>query len=111
MIRDRAPQVGAGLALVVLLLLVVLDLSVAPEYAVLTALFSLPPLIACAVVPVPGTAVISSAGRRRGVRLRLLERGHRRHRPAERAAHQRGPGGRRGGRDRGRAGPPRAQVR
>ena len=60
MIRDRAPQVGAGLALVVLLLLVVIDLSVPPEYAVLTSLFSLPPLIACAVVPVPGTAVISS---------------------------------------------------
>jgi serine phosphatase RsbU (regulator of sigma subunit) len=58
---DRTPWVGAGLALFVLALLVVLDLSIPPEYAILTALFGLAPLIACAVVPAWGTAAIAAA--------------------------------------------------
>jgi serine phosphatase RsbU (regulator of sigma subunit) len=61
MMRDRAPVIGAWLAIAVLVLLVVIDLSVAPEYAVLTPLFALAPLIACAVVPVAGTAAIGTA--------------------------------------------------
>jgi serine phosphatase RsbU (regulator of sigma subunit) len=54
--RDRALLVGSALASVVLVLLVVLDLAIPPDYAVLTALFGLVPLIACAVVPAWGTA-------------------------------------------------------
>jgi len=56
MMRDRAQVVGAVLAALVLGLLVVLDLMIPPDYAVLTALFGLVPLIACAVVPAWGTA-------------------------------------------------------
>ena len=54
--RDRAQVVGATLAALVLGLLVVLDLTIPPDYAVLTAMFGLVPLIACAVVPAWGTA-------------------------------------------------------
>jgi serine phosphatase RsbU (regulator of sigma subunit) len=60
MTRDRAPVFGAGLALLALALLVAIDVSVPPEYAVLTSLFGLAPLIACAVVPTPGTAAIGA---------------------------------------------------
>ena len=58
--RDRMPLVGAGLALLVLVVLVTVDLSIPPGHAVLTSLFGLSPLIACAVVPVPGTAAIGA---------------------------------------------------
>ena len=51
--RDRMPLVGAGLALLVLVMLVTVDLSIPPGHAVLTSLFGLSPLIACAVVPCP----------------------------------------------------------
>jgi phosphoserine phosphatase RsbU/P len=60
MTRDRTQIVGAGLALLVLVLLVLLDASVPPQYAILTGLFGLAPLIACAVVPAAGTAGIAS---------------------------------------------------
>jgi serine phosphatase RsbU (regulator of sigma subunit) len=60
MTRDRVPLFGAGLALTVLALLVVVDTSIPPDYAVLTSLFGLAPLIACAVVPVAGTAGIGA---------------------------------------------------
>lgn len=60
MTRDRTQMFGAGLALLVLLLLVLLDATIPPQYAILTALFGLAPLIACAVVPAAGTAVIAS---------------------------------------------------
>ena len=58
--RDRMPLFGAGLALLVLVMLVTVDLSIPPGHAVLTSLFGLSPLIACAVVPVPGTAAIGA---------------------------------------------------
>ena len=58
--RDRMPLFGAGLALLVLVVLVAVDLSIPPGHAVLTSLFGLSPLIACAVVPVPGTAAIGA---------------------------------------------------
>jgi phosphoserine phosphatase RsbU/P len=58
MTRDRTQGFGAGLALLVLALLVVVDVSLPPETAVITAMFGLAPLIACAVVPVAGTASI-----------------------------------------------------
>jgi serine phosphatase RsbU (regulator of sigma subunit) len=60
MTRDRAPLFGAALALVVLVLLVVVDLSIPPDYAVLASLFGLSPLIACAVVSATGTAGIGA---------------------------------------------------
>ena len=58
MTRDRAPAIGAALALAALVVLVVLDVTVPPDYFVLTAMFGLPPLIACSVVPARGTAAI-----------------------------------------------------
>jgi hypothetical protein len=58
MTRDRTQLIGAALALLVLAVFVGLDLAIAPEVAILTALFGLAPLIACSVVPVRGTAVI-----------------------------------------------------
>jgi len=61
MTRDRTQLVGAALASVVLVFLVILDLLIDPGVAVLTSLFALAPLIACAVVPAPGTAVIAVA--------------------------------------------------
>jgi len=60
MTRDRTQMFGAGLALLVLMLLVLVDVTIPAEYAILTALFGLAPLIACAVVPAGGTAVIAS---------------------------------------------------
>lgn len=60
MVQDRAQVVGAGLAALVLVLLVVLDLTIPPDFAVLTAMFGLVPLIACAVVPTWGTAVFAA---------------------------------------------------
>jgi len=60
MTRDRTQVVGAALALLALVVLVVLDLLIPPDYAILTPLFGLPPLIACAVVPVRGTAGIAA---------------------------------------------------
>ena len=60
MTRDRAPLFGAGLALLALALLVAIDVTIPPGYAVLTSLFGLAPLIACAVVPTPGTAAIGA---------------------------------------------------
>jgi serine phosphatase RsbU (regulator of sigma subunit) len=60
MTRDRVPLLGAGLALTVLALLVVVDTSIPPDYVVLTSLFGLAPLIACAVVAAPGTAGIGA---------------------------------------------------
>jgi serine phosphatase RsbU (regulator of sigma subunit) len=59
MTRDRTQVVGAALAVLVLALLIVLDLSMSPDVVILTALFGLPPLIACAVVPASGTAAIA----------------------------------------------------
>ena len=59
MTRDRTQVFGAGLALLVLVLLVILDATIPPQYAILTGLFGLAPLIACAVVPTRGTAVIA----------------------------------------------------
>jgi len=59
MTRDRTQVFGAALALLVLVLLVALDAAIPPDVVVLTALFGLPPLIACAVVPARGTAVIA----------------------------------------------------
>ncbi len=59
MTRDRTQVFGAGLALLVLVLLIILDATIPPQYAILTALFGLAPLIACAVVPARGTAVIA----------------------------------------------------
>jgi serine phosphatase RsbU (regulator of sigma subunit) len=58
MTRDRTQAIGAALALVVLAVLIGLDLAIAPDVAILTALFGVAPLIACAVVPVRGTALI-----------------------------------------------------
>ena len=57
--RDRTQLVGMGLAVFALVLLVVVDVSIPPEYGVLTSLFGLVPLIACAVVPGWGTAAIA----------------------------------------------------
>jgi phosphoserine phosphatase RsbU/P len=59
MTRDRTQVVGAALALLVLVVLVGLDLLISPDHAMLTPLFGLAPLIACAVVPVRGTALIA----------------------------------------------------
>ena len=58
MSRDRVSLLGSGLALLVLALLVAIDRSIPPDYAVLASLFGLSPLIACAVVPASGTAGI-----------------------------------------------------
>jgi phosphoserine phosphatase RsbU/P len=58
MTRDRTQLIGAALALLVLAAFVALDLAISHDVAILTALFGLAPLIACAVVPVRGTAVI-----------------------------------------------------
>ncbi|WP_051551362.1 PP2C family protein-serine/threonine phosphatase [Nocardioides sp. URHA0020] len=57
--QERVQLVGAGLAVFVLALLVVLDLAIPPDFAILTALFGMAPLIACAVVPARGTAAIA----------------------------------------------------
>ena len=57
--RDTAQLVGAALALTTLAVLIVIDLSVPPDYAVLTAMFGLAPLVACAVVPARGTAALA----------------------------------------------------
>ncbi|GAB7007206.1 PP2C family protein-serine/threonine phosphatase [Nocardioides sp. AN3] len=61
MTRDRMQAAGAALASSVLVLLVVIDASVPPDAVILTALFGLAPLIACAVVSAGGTAAIASA--------------------------------------------------
>src|SRR6476619_4182998 len=58
MTKDRVPAFGAAAAVLVLVLLVVVDLSVPPDLAILTGLFGLAPLIACAVVPPLGVAAI-----------------------------------------------------
>src|SRR3954447_12923751 len=58
MTKDRVPALGAALAVLVLLLLMVLDLAIPPDFVILTALFGLAPLIACAVVLPRGTAAI-----------------------------------------------------
>ena len=58
MTRDRAPAIGAALALASLAVLVLIDITVPPDYFVLTAMFGLPPLVACSVVPARGTAAI-----------------------------------------------------
>ena len=55
--RDRAQVVGTGLAVLALVLLVVLDILVPPDFAVLTSLFGIVPLIACAVVPAVAAAI------------------------------------------------------
>ena len=80
---ERVQALGAALALLVLVLLVVLDLWIPPDYAVLTALFALAPLIACAVVPVRGTALIAglAASAAATVRACGMARGARRSRP------------------------------
>jgi sigma-B regulation protein RsbU (phosphoserine phosphatase) len=61
MTRDRTQLIGAAVAYVVLVVLVVLDLAVPADTAVLTSLFGIAPLIACAVVPARGTAMIAVA--------------------------------------------------
>ena len=58
--RDNTQWAGSALALLALALMVVLDLAIPPDYAVLTSLFGLAPLIACAVVSPRGTAVIAA---------------------------------------------------
>jgi sigma-B regulation protein RsbU (phosphoserine phosphatase) len=58
--QDRVQLAGAGLALAVLAVLVVLDLLIPPEYVILSSLFGVAPLIACAVVPARGTAAIAA---------------------------------------------------
>src|SRR4051812_37230051 len=57
--RDKAEVGGVALSLLALALLIVLDLSIPPDYAVLTGLFGLVPLIACAFVSAWGTAAIA----------------------------------------------------
>ena len=59
MTRDRTQLVGAAVSLLVLALLVALDMSLSPDDAILTSMFALAPLIACAVVPVAATSVIA----------------------------------------------------
>jgi phosphoserine phosphatase RsbU/P len=59
MTRDRTQVIGAGLALLVLVLLVVADAMIPGDEVVLTPLFTLAPLIACAVVPPVGTAALA----------------------------------------------------
>src|SRR4051812_23565392 len=54
-----AARLGAVVALLALAVLVGLDLSVPPDFVILTSLFGLAPLIACAVVPARGTAVVA----------------------------------------------------
>jgi hypothetical protein len=58
--RGYTQWAGPALALLALALLVVLDLVIPPDYAILTSLFGLPPLIACAVVSPRGTAAIAA---------------------------------------------------
>ena len=58
--RDKAQLVGMRLSLAVLGLLVVIDVSIPPDYAILTSLFGMAPLIACAVVPAWGTAAVAA---------------------------------------------------
>jgi hypothetical protein len=59
---DRfAPAVGAGLATFWLAVLVILDVAVDGSSVVLSPLFALAPLIACAVLPVRTTAVFAAA--------------------------------------------------
>jgi phosphoserine phosphatase RsbU/P len=57
--RDRTQTVGAALALLVLVLLVGVDAAIPSNDVIITVLFGLAPLIACAVVPAAGTAVIA----------------------------------------------------
>jgi serine phosphatase RsbU (regulator of sigma subunit) len=59
MTRDRTQAIGAGLALLVLALLALVDAFVLPNNAIITPLFGMAPLIACAVVPARGTAVVA----------------------------------------------------
>ena len=60
MTKDRTAALGAVLAVCVLLTLMVIDLFIPPTVAILTTLFVLAPLIACAVVPPRGTALIGA---------------------------------------------------
>ncbi|MGZ4504410.1 MAG: PP2C family protein-serine/threonine phosphatase [Nocardioidaceae bacterium] len=61
MSRDRAAQlIGVGLATLVLVVLVVIDLLI-PRTIVLAGLFALAPLIACAVLSARATAVFALA--------------------------------------------------
>jgi serine phosphatase RsbU (regulator of sigma subunit) len=58
--RDRTAVLGAAIAVAVLGLLVGVDIAIpADERIFLSALFALAPLVACAVVPAGGTAVIA----------------------------------------------------
>ncbi len=59
--RDRTELTGFVLAVVWLVGVVVLDLATARPTFVLTALLAIAPLIACAVLPVAGTAVFAAA--------------------------------------------------
>jgi hypothetical protein len=62
MMSDRAAQtLGAALATVWLLVFVVLDIATAGAPFVLTPLFALSPLIACAVLPARPTALFAAA--------------------------------------------------
>ena len=70
MTRDRTQVFGAGLALLVLVLLVFLDATIPPQYAILTGLFGLAPLIACAVVSCPRNGSHRRPGSARGGTLR-----------------------------------------
>jgi hypothetical protein len=59
---DRFAQaVGAGQATLWLIVLVILDVAIDGSTVVLSPLFALAPLIACAVLPVRSTAVIAAA--------------------------------------------------
>ena len=59
---DRAAQVlGAGLAALWLVVLVLVDLAIPGETVVLAPLFAVAPLIACVVLPARATAAVAAA--------------------------------------------------
>jgi serine phosphatase RsbU (regulator of sigma subunit) len=60
MARDRPQLFGALVAVGVLAVLVGLDMLIPNQYGILTTLFALSPLIACAVIPSKGTAAIGA---------------------------------------------------
>ena len=59
-VRTRASRVGAALAALVLVLLVLLDLAISEESITVAPLFALAPLIACAVLPGGHTAAFAA---------------------------------------------------
>jgi phosphoserine phosphatase RsbU/P len=61
MLRTRANELGAGLAAISLILLVLVDVAARNAGVALAPLFALSPLIACAVLPAVNTAVFGVA--------------------------------------------------